>query len=1336
MRLRFIVALLILLLTTSFAAAQETTPEITEEPVIVEVTPEPEITEEATEEPTAAPTESTPDVTVEPEQGGETPVPEETDAPEQTTEPDVPTPDVVSAPPVFEIATSFSATVGEPLSIPFVIYDEQGAAVLSQIESSAGAQTALEIVAPVQSSAPFATTGTITYTAAASGPDTLTLTAVDGTGITATATIQIDVQPALEVTEEATAEATAEATQEATEEAAPSIERIISYDPQASEDTIQAMLAALNATEVSRIPQIGAMKVLVSPAFADSARAMAAIQGSQAALMAGVSAIEENIVYQLDFLPNDPAFNTGTNQWALKDNPGSMFTHIAWDMAKQDGAGVLVAVLDTGVDLQHPDLEGQIDVAKGWDFINDDNDPDDDHSPISGIGGHGTHVAGIIAAKTNNNLYMAGIAYRAKIIPVKVCGAITGCPVYEIAAGIVHAVDKGAHIINLSLGGSNPSTTVRGAVQYALLRNVTLIASSGNIQNGNNAPQYPASYPGVISVASHDINANISPTSVNNNLVTISAPGVSIYSLARTDWPTGDGSAVWSGTSAAAAQVSGVAALLYADNIARTPALIREALICSAVDKGAPGYDNFFGYGIIQADWALNFRVNSPNCKLTQPNDLLRNATEIKKVPFTITQPVHSRSVTGEASDPADCVAPNQTLWYRFIPPANQRYQITTYGSSYNTSITVYQGGPGRWMRLGCASASFDPGTHVSLDMTKGQTYYIGVYTLGAAVNDQIMQLDIRPAVGAANAQIQENAPSFAYSGGWQPLTVKGASGGKVMQTYNDRALATFTFRGAGFEIFRLVGPDQGSMEVWINNTQFDFNTGVAGIQNLDNRAAARAIQSQIISIPGASSGQWNTVTIRRAAGGFAGPIAIDRITVSDLVLKQITAKTDDRDSSRLSYVPSQDWSQLPSTGAFRNTITQTTTLNATVQARVKGSTIIVYRNIGPGFGSMNVYIDGSLWGTVDNNAGSAALSVPFVISNLTPAEHVIRLQNNGGTLALDAIEGRVTGAFAPNRRYGITHANVLRSGVWTTVPNPNSRYKKTLVTSSSAARIDFNFTGDGFCIAFDRRADGGTFQVLVDDMNAIHEQVSTHDLPGFWGTSSFWPPDMFLKSFNPRTPEAIQQYCTGAAFPYGVHHVRIQFPTNNPVELDSITPGRVGLITPANGYVSETDARIFHTDWAYFADDAAGSYLKIIKSAWKTVAMKSLGGAPAQGGSLKRVTFPVPAPPPGYNPFVPAVRFFINGSGLVIYTSSGPQAGNLRILVCPPIEVECASPDIIFNGANLGNIVDLNTGPGSRARPFAYAITGLPPGVHEIVIYAEGANGEYVDFDGVRVLP
>lgn len=1305
-RPRFITILIVLLLTASFMVvtaqedtAAEMTPEVTEEPTPLVGQPDPEITEE----PPAVTTET---VTEQPPANGEQPAPEEADTPEQTVEPlpPPPAPQVPSAPPVFDIASGYSVEAGQSVSILFAVYDEQGAVVITQVVSAAGAQTALAIAAPVQDSPPFVTTGTITYTAAAeSGTDTLTVTAVDGAGTSATAVVLIEVL--------ASAEAAEEVTPEATDESVPTVERIISYDPAAPEAAIQAMLQALEAAEVSRIPQIGAMKVLVPNTLASEAQALAAVLGDQAAVAAGLMAFEENYIYDLaGFTPNDPGFVS--DQWALKPGVGGMYVHNpswdgAWDIAKQDGAGVLVAVLDTGVDLQHPDLAGQIDTAKGWDFINDDNDPDDDHTG----GGHGTHVAGIIAARTNNGLYMAGIAYRSKIIPVKVCAASTGCPTYEIAAGIVHAVDRGAHIINMSLGGTTVSTTVQGAVQYALSRNVTVIAAAGN---SGTAYQYPASYPGVISVASHDINGNISVVSTQNDRVTVSAPGVSVYSLGRLEQGA---TFFWTGTSTATANVSGVAALIYGDNVARTPARIREALICSAIDGGAVGYDNAFGNGMVQADWAMNWLYNSAGCKITQPNDLFQNATLVNKVPFTAIQPVHTRSVTADSSDPTDCYPPNQTLWYRFVPPADGYYQITSYGTSYNTVLAIYQGVPGNFVRYGCAGAGFDPGAYVSLDMKKGQSYYIVLMTYsGTPVNDQVARLDIRAAVPTANRDYQENAPNIAYTGNWAQVNTTGASGGRVMQTDSNNAYATFTFRGAYFELARVVGPTQGSMEIWVNNTL---------VTTLNNRAALQAVSPVFIFPTTSVNGQLQTVTIRRQAAGLPGSIAIDRIRPVDLTLTTVAAKADDRETAKFLYTPLGNWTAQPSIGAFKNTIMRTTALNTSVEARVRGSAVIIYRNTGPGFGSMNIFVDNLFWGTVSNVSANSALSVPFAITNLTQTEHVIRVQNNASSiLEFDAIEGFNQAPLAVNLIFDLGVKNAVRSGEWSVnnTPSAFNKLKKTWVTSSTNARLDFNFTGDGFCFTFMRRTDGGTVVVYVDNMTTPYAQISTNVSPGFW-PGYFWPADTLETGTNPKVPTLIQEYCTGAAFADGVHQVRLTFPSGFPVELDYLNGGRTGLILPSSGLVQENDFRIYHSDWVY----RLNSMKERQKQLWKRVPMKSAGGAAAQGGYVKRVSF---NPPPSD---VAAVRFYFSGTGFIIYTTSGPQAGGITVNVCEPAQ-SCSGATIILNGVNQGSFINLNTA--NRARPFAYAVTGLPPGIYEVVIVASGAPGQYVDFDGVRVFP
>ena len=169
--------------------------------------------------------------------------------------------------------------------------------------------------------------------------------------------------------------------------------------------------------------------------------------------------------------PNDPLY--ATQQYG----PQLIQAERAWDTAQ--GAGVVIAVVDTGVDFGHPDLQGQL-LAGGYDFVNNDGDPADDH-------GHGTHVSGIAAAVTNNSIGIAGIAPGAKMLPVKVMNSSGSGASSAMAQGIVYAADHGAQVINLSLGGVGYSQTVQDAVDHAWSHGAVVVAAAGN---GNSSLPY------------------------------------------------------------------------------------------------------------------------------------------------------------------------------------------------------------------------------------------------------------------------------------------------------------------------------------------------------------------------------------------------------------------------------------------------------------------------------------------------------------------------------------------------------------------------------------------------------------------------------------------------------------------------------------------------------------------------------------------------------------------------------------------------------------------------------------------------------------------------------
>jgi subtilisin family serine protease len=281
----------------------------------------------------------------------------------------------------------------------------------------------------------------------------------------------------------------------------------------------------------------------------------------------------------------------------------------AWTLA-QGSSHVPIAIIDTGVDLDHPDLQskiwtnsseipgndidddsnGYIDDVWGWDFVSDDFVPQDDHS-------HGSHVSGVAAATTNNGIGMAGVAWHAPIMPLKVLDNQGLGSVAAVAEAIVYAADNGARIVNLSLGSLEYSQAIAEAVAYALARGCLLVASAGN---DGGVVEYPAALPGVMAVSATD-NQDL-PWSRSNRgpEVELAAPGVNIFSANRQG-----GYYLASGTSMAAAHVSGVAALLWALSPSLEAGAVRGVLLDTAQDLWSAGFDPLTGWGRVDAAAAV-----------------------------------------------------------------------------------------------------------------------------------------------------------------------------------------------------------------------------------------------------------------------------------------------------------------------------------------------------------------------------------------------------------------------------------------------------------------------------------------------------------------------------------------------------------------------------------------------------------------------------------------------------------------------------------------------------------------------------------------------------------
>lgn len=363
--------------------------------------------------------------------------------------------------------------------------------------------------------------------------------------------------------------------------------------------------AQLKRAGFSVLREIPELELAVVQVKADRllAHAAADLEG-----LAGVEWAEPNYTLQLDFIPNDPHYDTVTPKQTTYLN--KIGIEGAWDFTR-GRPEIVIAVLDTGVDMAHEDLAGAIwtnsaeasgeegvdddgngfvDDLHGWDFAANDNVPDDDH-------GHGTHVAGIAAARIDNGTGIAGLAGETTIMPVDVFDYAIGA--YEdLIRGIIYATDNGAHVINMSLGASSYSLGEEMAVNYAFSHGVVVVAAAGN--DGGEMLHYPAAHPNAIAVASTTADDVLSAFSTRGVWVDVAAPGSSIYSTFR-----GNSYRTMSGTSMATPHVAGLAGLILSRNPTLTPTEVRDIIESTADDLGPTGRDIYFGAGRINAGRAL-----------------------------------------------------------------------------------------------------------------------------------------------------------------------------------------------------------------------------------------------------------------------------------------------------------------------------------------------------------------------------------------------------------------------------------------------------------------------------------------------------------------------------------------------------------------------------------------------------------------------------------------------------------------------------------------------------------------------------------------------------------
>ena len=344
-------------------------------------------------------------------------------------------------------------------------------------------------------------------------------------------------------------------------------------------DAAPGILDAINSGEWAS-PQLESVTLPSGTLASDAIRIFSAIPG--------VAYVEPDAVASSSVASEDPYYS---RQWFLPE----IGAERAWD-SEQGDPGVVVAVLDTGIDASHPDLAGR--VLQGWDFTSQGGDTTD-------VYGHGTHVAGIIAASGDNGVGLAGIAWKVRLLPVKVLDNNGNGRYSDLISGIRYAADNGASVINMSLGGGSRSQALQDAVDYARGKGVVVVAAAGN--NASSSLSYPAACDGVISVgATDDADRRASFSNYGDGL-DIVAPGVSVYS----DYPAARYMSM-SGTSMAAPQVSGAFALLRSYKPGLSGAEAEKRVLESARDLGTAGYDSTYGWGLLQVDKALGLQPLTP----------------------------------------------------------------------------------------------------------------------------------------------------------------------------------------------------------------------------------------------------------------------------------------------------------------------------------------------------------------------------------------------------------------------------------------------------------------------------------------------------------------------------------------------------------------------------------------------------------------------------------------------------------------------------------------------------------------------------------------------------
>ena len=454
---------------------------------------------------------------------------------------------------------------------------------------------------------------------------------------------------------------------------------LVQFDKSTGAARRQALIGRVDGRRVATVHRLGTAIVRV-PA-AEKWRALALLRRQ-----AGVSYAEADGIVHAFLAVNDPYSIAPYASWPLA-NP--LFPD-AWNLTTGNSS-VTVAVVDSGVQSGLPDLGA---LTAGYDFVNNDSDPADDE-------GHGTAVAGVIAAQGNTGIGIAGICWKCRIMPVKVLDSTGSGTDSWVAEGITWAVDHGADVINLSLGGTENSSTLAGAVSYALENGVVVVAAAGN--DGIDpilgiTPNYPAAYSGVISVGADDETKTRFTWSNHGLWVEVDAPGLT-NSTGRSGGYVG-----FEGTSAASPFVAGLAGLARSYNLPATAASVTSAIESTAQAGTAIPVGNSV-HGLIDAQAALVSIAPAPAGPVASFGTSTASGTFPLAVSFTNTS-TNATSYSWSFGDGTSSTATSPTHTFTAMGSYNVTLKASDGSSKRlaNAVITVAAPAPAAFFTAGKSS--------------------------------------------------------------------------------------------------------------------------------------------------------------------------------------------------------------------------------------------------------------------------------------------------------------------------------------------------------------------------------------------------------------------------------------------------------------------------------------------------------------------------------------------------------------------------------------------------------------------------------------------------------